>query len=86
MIESFERLVTEATREQWSCTDFLDAILQAETDFRIERKTKRRIKAANFALRPSFDDFDLTATVRSRKHMSRISAVYTGWPMPGRFC
>ena len=61
MIESFERLVTEATREQWSCTDFLDAILQAESDFRGERKTKRRIKAAKFALRPSFEDFDFTA-------------------------
>jgi hypothetical protein len=32
--------VTEATREQWSCTDFLDAVLQAESDFRSERKTK----------------------------------------------
>lgn len=61
MIESFERLVTEATREQWSCTDFLDAMLQAESDFRGERKTKRRIKAAKFALRPSFEDFDFSA-------------------------
>jgi len=50
MFESFDRLVTEATREQWSCTDFLDAMLQAESDFRGERKTKRRIKAAKFAL------------------------------------
>ena len=61
MITSFDRLVTEATREQWSCTDFLDAMLQAENDFRTERKTKRRIKAAKFALRPSFEDFDFTA-------------------------
>lgn len=61
MIEAFDRLVTEATREQWSCTDFLDAMLQAENDFRTERKTKRRIQAAKFALRPSFEDFDFTA-------------------------
>lgn len=61
MLEAFDRLVTEATREQWSCTDFLDAMLQAESDFRTERKTKRRIKAAKFALRPSFEDFDFTA-------------------------
>ena len=58
MIDAFDRLVTEATREQWSCTDFLDAMLQAESDFRTDRKTKRRIKAAKFALRPSFEDFD----------------------------
>jgi len=61
MIDAFDRLVTEATREQWSCTDFLDAMLQAESDFRTDRKTKRRIKAAKFALRPSFEDFDFTA-------------------------
>jgi DNA replication protein DnaC len=61
MLDAFDRLVTEATREQWSCTDFLDAMLQAESDFRTDRKTKRRIKAAKFALRPSFEDFDFTA-------------------------
>jgi len=62
MIDAFDRLSTEATREQWSCTDFLDAMLQAESDFRAERKTKRRIKAAKFAMRPSFEDFDFTAS------------------------
>ena len=61
MFDAFDRLVTEATLHQWSCTDFLDAILQAENDFRTERKTKRRIKAAKFALRPTFEDFDFTA-------------------------
>jgi len=61
MFESFDRLLTEATRDQWSCGAFFDAMLQAETDYRTERKTKRRIKAAKFALRPTFQDFDFTA-------------------------
>jgi len=61
MFESFDRLLTEATRDQWSCAAFFDAMLQAETDYRSERKTKRRIKAAKFALRPTFQDFDFTA-------------------------
>jgi DNA replication protein DnaC len=61
MSDAFDRLVTEATRDQWSCTDFLDAMLQAENDYRSDRKTTRRIKAAKFALRPSFEDFDFTA-------------------------
>jgi DNA replication protein DnaC len=61
MFDAFDRLVTEATRDQWSCTDFLDAMLQAENDYRSDRKTTRRIKAAKFALRPSFEDFDVTA-------------------------
>jgi hypothetical protein len=53
----------EETREQWDCTDFFDAMLQAESDFRTDRKTRRRIKAAKFALRPSFEDFDLKRPV-----------------------
>jgi DNA replication protein DnaC len=61
MFESFDRLLTEATRDQWSCGAFFDAMLQAESDFRTERKTKRRIKAAKFAIRPTFQDFDFTA-------------------------
>ena len=36
-------------------------MLQAENDCGTERKTKRRIKAAKFALRPSFEDFDFAA-------------------------
>jgi len=35
--------------------------LGAESDYRTERKTKRRIKAAKFAIRPTFQDFDFTA-------------------------
>jgi len=27
MFEAFDMLVTQATREQWSCSDFLDAML-----------------------------------------------------------
>src|SRR6185312_4360379 len=81
MIDAFDRLSTEATREQWSCTDFLDAMLQAESDFRAERKTKRRIKAAKFAMRPSFEDFDFTASRSITKRRSRISTACTGWPM-----
>jgi DNA replication protein DnaC len=61
MFESFDRLLTEATRDQWSCAAFFDAVLQAESDYRTERKTKRRIKAAKFAIRPTFQDFDFTA-------------------------
>ncbi len=61
MFESFDRLLTDATRDQWSCGAFFDAMLQAESDYRTERKTKRRIKAAKFAIRPTFQDFDFTA-------------------------
>jgi len=83
MFESFDRLVTEATRDQWSCTDFLDAMLQAECDYRGERKTKRRIKAAKFALRPAFEDFDFSASRSITK--AQIKELYSlQWLNEGR--
>lgn len=36
MFESFDRLLTEATRDQWSCAAFFDAVPQAESDYRTD--------------------------------------------------
>jgi DNA replication protein DnaC len=83
MFDAFDRIVTEATADQWSCTAFLDAMLQAEIDFRSERKTKRRIKAAKFAIRPSFEDFDFTANRSITK--AQIKELYgLHWLSEGR--
>jgi DNA replication protein DnaC len=83
MFEAFDRIVNEATADQWSCTAFLDAMLQAEIDFRCERKTKRRIKAAKFAIRPSFEDFDFTANRSITK--AQIKELYSlHWLTEGR--
>jgi DNA replication protein DnaC len=83
MFDAFDRIVNEATADQWSCTAFLDAMLQAEIDFRSERKTKRRIKAAKFAIRPSFEDFDFTANRSITK--AQIKELYSlHWLTEGR--
>jgi DNA replication protein DnaC len=83
MFEAFDRLLTEATADQWSCTAFFDAMLQAEVDYRSERKTKRRIKAAKFAIRPSFEDFDFTANRSITK--AQIKELYSlHWLAEGR--
>jgi DNA replication protein DnaC len=83
MSAAFDRLLTDATADQWSCSDFLDAMLQAEVDFRSERKTKRRIKAAKFAIRPSFEDFDFTANRSITK--AQIKELYSlHWLSEGR--
>ena len=50
------------TRDQSSYSELLDALLQAEADYRLERKTGYRIKAAKFTLRPAFEDIDFTAS------------------------
>jgi len=36
-------------------------LVQAEVDYRQQRKTANRIKAARFRDRPAFEDFDFTA-------------------------
>ena len=54
MFAAYDQAVTEATRDQTGYSEFLDTLLQAECDYRQERKTGYRIKAAKFTLRPAF--------------------------------
>jgi DNA replication protein DnaC len=62
MLSAFDKILHEATRDKPSYSEVLDALLQAEADYRQERKTGRRIKAARFTLRPAFEDIDFTAS------------------------
>jgi len=83
MMSAFDQTVSEATRDQTSYTEFLDTLLQAESDYRQERKTGYRIKAARFTLRPSFEDFDFTASRSISK--AQIKEIYSlNWLKEGR--
>jgi len=62
MLGAFDKVLTDATRDQSSYSELLDALLQAEADYRQQRKTGYRIKAAKFTLRPAFEDIDFTAS------------------------
>ncbi len=62
MFAAFEQSLADATRDQTSYSEFLDTLLQAEADYRQERRTGSRIKAAKFTLRPAFEDIDFTAS------------------------
>jgi DNA replication protein DnaC len=61
MLSAFDKVLHEATRDKSSYSELLDALLQAEADYRQQRKTGYRIKAAKFTLRPAFEDIDFTA-------------------------
>jgi DNA replication protein DnaC len=64
-------------------TELLDTLLQAEADYRQERKTGYRIKAAHFTLQPSFEDFDFTASRSISK--AQIKEIYSlNWLKEGR--
>src|SRR6185503_7393927 len=74
MLAAFDKALSDATRDQISYSELLDALLQAEIDYRQERKTGYRIKAAKFTLRPSFEDIDFTASRSITK--SQIKELY----------
>ena len=78
MLAVLDKTLTEATRDKISYSEFADILLQAEADYRQERKTVNRIKAAKFTVRPAFEDFDFTAKRSITK--AEIKEIYTlGW-------
>ena len=74
MLAAFDTALGEATRDKTSYSELLDTLLQAEADYRQERKTGYRIKAARFTLRPAFEDVDFTASARFSSHV--VSVMY----------
>lgn len=83
MSGSFDKTLNDATAHQWSYTEFLDVILQAEADFRQERRTRRLIKSARFPLKAAFEDFDFTAKRSITK--AQIKELYSlDWLRQGR--
>lgn len=83
MLAAFDAVVTDATRDKTSYTEFFDALLQAECDYRQERKTGYRIKAAKFTLRCAFEDIDFTANRSISK--AQIKELYSlHWLNEGR--
>ena len=61
MAATFDRALKDATEQQWSGTELFNVLLQAECDYRSERKVKGLIKAARFPLKSRLEDYDLTA-------------------------
>lgn len=61
MLGVLDDALAEATRDQLSGSELLNQLVQAEVDYRRQRKTANRIKTARFRDRPAFEDFDFTA-------------------------
>ena len=83
MLAAFDQALTNATRDQTGCAEFVDTLLQAETDYRQERKTGNRIKVAKFTMRSAFEDIDFTASRSITK--AQIKELYSlQWLNEGR--
>ena len=85
MLAALDRIVTDATRDEASYTEFLDALLQAELDERGARAASRRLKAARLPVRVSLDDFDYTAqrsiTKTQIRELQSLSWLKEGRPL-----
>lgn len=78
MLGVLDNALAEATRDQLSGSELLNQLVQAEADYRQQRKAANRIKTAKFRDRPAFEDFDFTA----KRSISRtqIKEIYSlGW-------
>lgn len=78
MLGVLDDALAEVTRDQLSGNELLNQLVQAEVDYRQQRKTANRIKTARFRDRPAFEDFDFTAKRSlSRPQIKEIQSL--GW-------
>lgn len=61
MADIVDKTTVSATSEGWGFTEFIDVLLQAESESRNRRRTESRIKAAKIRRTASFEDYDFTA-------------------------
>ena len=83
MLQSFERLKSEATKESWTADELLDHLLQEEYEFREVRDRERRVKSSQLEKLPRLEDFDFTVKRSVTKTM--IKELYSmKWLEQGR--
>ena len=85
MAAVFEKSLDDAKKDEWTTLETLDALLQAESDFREWRKIKSRIKTSKLrgSSGASFEDFDFTARRSITK--AQIKEIYSlKWLEDGR--
>jgi DNA replication protein DnaC len=83
MAQMFEKSLADAKKDEWTIEETLDALLQAEADFRDRRKIQYRIKSSKLRSQASFEDFDFTA--RRSVTKAQIKEIYSlKWLEEGR--
>lgn len=83
MAEVLDNTLATAVSEKWDYSEFLDSLLQKEYDWREEQRSKRRIHAAKFRIRATFEDFDFNASRSITK--AQVKEIYhLKWIEQGR--
>jgi len=85
MLSSLEEKIALATKESWSHTDLVDALIQAEYDQREITGIQRRIKNAKFPKQANIQDFDFSAkrswTRQQIKELMNLKWLEQGRPL-----
>ena len=83
MLSSLKETMNMAVQNQWSHTELIDTLIQAEYDFREKKRTTRLLKNSKLKTRPALEDIDLTAKRNITK--TQIRELYTlSWLNQGR--
>lgn len=61
MAATLEKTLEDARKDDWTTEELIDALLQAEADFRDRRRVQNRIKASKLRHQASFEDYDFSA-------------------------
>ena len=56
--ENYEALAAEAAAKSWPHVEFLGRLIEGETNLRTDRAIQRRIKAAQFPVIKTLEQFD----------------------------
>lgn len=75
MLSSLRETMNLAAQGQWSHTELVDTLIQAEYDFREKKKTNRLLKNSKLKTRPALEDIDLTAKRNITK--TQVRDLYT---------
>ena len=76
-------VLDEVRRHNWTIEEALDALLQAESDFRKQRGIRSRLRASRIKGQARFEDYDFTAPRSlSKVQFKEISSL--SWLLSGR--
>lgn len=83
MLQSYEHAMKGAEEDGITLDDVLSQLLQAEYDWREEKRIARLVKQAKLSTKPSLEDFDFTAN-RSIKKTDIMELYKLKWLEQGR--
>src|SRR5271166_7168403 len=68
-------LMLTAKTQRWSPEDFLASLIEAEVGARDASNAAARLKAANFPVKKSFEDFDFSASSVPRATLDYLASL-----------